>query len=82
MAEATRVVGELRRILVLLRPRLFILEQTSSLVTHCPAAYQLYLCMCQDLPYIILPYVVEARRDCGGSHCRERLILLAVATGL
>ena len=39
MAEATRVVGELRRILDLLRPRLLVLEQTSSLVTHCPAAY-------------------------------------------
>lgn len=56
MTEATRVVGELRRILHLLRPRLCILEQTSSLVTHCPAAYRLYLGMCQDLPYIILPY--------------------------
>ena len=80
MAEATRVVGELRRILDLLRPRLLVLEQTSSLVTHCPAAYQLYLGMCQDLPYTVLPYVVDAHRDCGGSHHRERLILLSVAT--
>lgn len=80
MAEATRVIGELRRILGLLRPRLLILEQTSSLVTHCPAAYQLYLGMCQDLPYIVLSYVVDAHRNCGGSHHRERLILLALAT--
>ena len=63
MAEATRVIGELRRILGLLRPRLLILEQTSSLVTHCPAAYQLYLGMCQDLPFIVLSYVVDAPRS-------------------
>ena len=27
--------------------------------------------MCYDLLYIILPYVVDARRNCGGSHSRE-----------
>ena len=45
MEEAVRVTGELTRLITLLRPRLFILEQTASLKTHCPEAYELYLRM-------------------------------------
>jgi len=82
MEEAVRVTGELARmrIIALLRPRLFILEQTASLKTHCPEAYQLYLRMWDSLPYYVAPFQVDAHLDCGGTHYRDRLIIVAAAS--
>ena len=81
LAEAQRVVGELTRIVRLLKPRLFILEQTAGLPTYCCDAYQLYLSMWDGLPYFTKSYIVDAHRNCGGSHYRKRLILVAIALG-
>ena len=81
MEEAVRVTGELTRLITLLRPRLFILEQTASLKTHCPEAYELYLRMWDTLPYYVAPLRVDAHRDCGGTHFRDRLIIVAAASG-
>ena len=80
MEEAVRVTGELVRIITLLRPRLFILEQTYSLKTHCPEAYKLYLGMWEPLPYYVASFHVDAHLDCGGTHYRDRLIIVAAAS--
>ena len=70
-------VGEIRRVIVELAPRLIILEQTSGLRSHCPSSYDVFLGLWAGLPYRVFHSVVDAY-DCGGSHHRERLIWVAI----
>jgi site-specific DNA-cytosine methylase len=70
-------VGQLRRVVELLAPRLVVLEQTDGLRTHCPLAYEVFLGLWAGLPYLVFHSSVDAH-DCGGTHHRSRLIWVAV----
>jgi hypothetical protein len=70
-------VGQLRRVVELLAPRLVVLEQTDGLRTHSPDAYGLFLAMWAGLPYRAFHSPVDAH-ECGGTHYRSRLIWVAV----
>ena len=75
---AREQVGQVRRILTVVTPKVFIMEQTAGLKSHCPHAYELFSHLWDGLPYRIYHSVVDAHRDCSGSHHRERLIWVAV----
>ena len=40
-----------------------------------------YLRMWDTLLYYVAPLRVDAHRDCGGTHFRDRLIIVAAASG-
>ena len=75
---AREQVGQMRRVLTALKPSVFIMEQTSGLRTHCPLSYNVFTHLWDGLPYRVYHSLVDAHRDCGGSHYRERLIWVAV----
>ena len=74
-------VGQIRRVVELLAPRLVILEQTDGLRTHCPTAYEKFKNLWSGLPYRVYHSTVDARDTCGGSHHRARLIWVAILEG-
>ena len=57
--------------------KVFIIEQTDGLRTHCPSAYALYHSIFDGTPYCLYHSTVDAAA-CGGTHSRERLIWVAV----
>jgi hypothetical protein len=77
-AAAEGQVGQIRRAILLLAPRLVLLEQTDGLKTHCPDAYELFEGLWVGLPYRVYLSVVDARDTCGGSHHRARLVWVAI----
>ena len=78
MKAAQEQTGELRRVTELLAPSVVIIEQTSGLRTHCREAYEIYAELWAGTPYRVFHSTVDAARDCGGTHTRERLIWVAV----
>ena len=78
VAAAREQVGQMRRLLVLLKPKVFLMEQTYGLATHCPASYEVFGRLFARLPYAVYCSPVDAHTDCEGSHHRKRLIWVAV----
>ena len=78
--ETTAVaqVAQLRRVIMMLAPRLVLIEQTDGMRTHCPSAHATFQGLWSGLPYRVYHSTVDARDICGGSHHRARLIWVAI----
>ena len=77
-ATALKQTESIRRVILLVSPRVVIMEQTEGLLTHCGIAYGVYLGMWEGLGYRVYHSVVDAHATCGASHHRSRLIWVAL----